>query len=127
MDGRVLAAGVTAGLLAPPLAALPAIRRALRVDLREALEAHGSAVGGQGVTDRALRRFVLLPRSAQIGLRNLGRRKRRSAATAASIATEPLQTAMPCFRPMRAENSFSNRVMNGPSDEIQPVSMHSIR
>ncbi|HET7736656.1 MAG TPA: FtsX-like permease family protein, partial [Nocardioidaceae bacterium] len=86
VDGRVLAAGITAGLLAPPLAALPAIRRALRVDLREALEAHGSAAGGQGVTDRALRRLVLLPRSAQIGLRNLGRRKRRSAATAVIVA-----------------------------------------
>ena len=35
------------GLLAPPLAALPAIRRGVRVDLREALESTGSAVGGQ--------------------------------------------------------------------------------
>lgn len=86
VDLPVLAGGLAAGLLAPPLAALPAIRRALRVDLREALEAHGSAIGGQGVTDRALRRLALLPRSAQIGLRNLGRRKRRSAATVAIVA-----------------------------------------
>jgi putative ABC transport system permease protein len=86
VDPIVLLISVVIGLSAPTLAALPAIRRALRVDLREALEASGSALGGQGAADRALRRAVLLPRVMQIGLRNVGRRKRRSLATALIVA-----------------------------------------
>jgi putative ABC transport system permease protein len=82
----VLVVSLLVGLLAPPLAALPAIRRALRVDLREALEASGSALGGQDAADRALRRVGFLPRTMQIGLRNVGRRKRRSLATAVIVA-----------------------------------------
>jgi putative ABC transport system permease protein len=74
------------GLAAPPLAALPAIRRALGVDLRQALEATGSPTGGTDAVDRALRRTSFLPRVAQIGLRNAGRRKRRSLATAVIVA-----------------------------------------
>ena len=50
-----------------------------------------------------------------------------SAAQAASRAADPLQTAMPCFRPTRSANFSSNMRMNGPSDDIQPVSMHSFR
>ena len=69
---------------APPLAALPAVRRAARLPLGEALRASGSAVGGQGRLDALLRR-VRAPRSAQIGLRGLGRRKRRSLATVVQI------------------------------------------
>ena len=44
----VVVASMAVGVLAPVLAALPAIRRAVRVDLREALQATGSAVGAQG-------------------------------------------------------------------------------
>ncbi len=86
VDWRVAAASLVVGLVAPPLAALPAIRRAVRTDLREALEATGSPIGGENVLDRGLRRFAFLPRTAQIGLRNVGRRKRRSFATAAIVA-----------------------------------------
>jgi len=86
LDPIVLLVSVLVGLLAPPLAALPAIRRGLRVDLREALEASGSALGGQDAADRALRRAGFLPRVMQIGLRNAGRRKRRSLATALIVA-----------------------------------------
>lgn len=86
VDGRVLLVSMLVGLSAPPLAALPAIRRGLRVDLREALEASGSALGGQDAADRLLRRATFLPRAMQIGLRNTGRRKRRSLATAAIVA-----------------------------------------
>jgi putative ABC transport system permease protein len=77
---------VVVALLAPPLAALPAIRRGLRADLREALEASGSALGGETRADRVVRRATFLPRVAQIGLRNVGRRKRRSLATASIVA-----------------------------------------
>jgi putative ABC transport system permease protein len=86
VDGPVLAASILVGLFAPPLAALPAIRRALSVDLGEALEASGSALGGQGGAERALRRVAFLPRVAQIGLRNVARRSRRSVATALIVA-----------------------------------------
>ncbi|GAA1957206.1 FtsX-like permease family protein [Nocardioides panacihumi] len=86
VDGKVVLASVLVGLVAPPLAALPAIRRALHVQLREALEATGSATGGADAVDRALRRTSFLPRVMQIGLRNVGRRKRRSVATAAIVA-----------------------------------------
>jgi putative ABC transport system permease protein len=83
---QVVLASILVGLVAPPLVALPAIRRALHVDLREALEATGSATGGVDAVDRALRRTSFLPRAMQIGLRNVGRRKRRSLATAAIVA-----------------------------------------
>ncbi|HWJ81413.1 MAG TPA: FtsX-like permease family protein [Nocardioides sp.] len=86
VDVRVLLVSLAVGVVAPTLAALPAIRRALHVDLREALEATGSAVGGSDAVDRALRRTTFLPRVVQIGVRNIGRRKRRSIATAAIVA-----------------------------------------
>ncbi len=82
----VLLVGLAVGLVTPSLAALPAIRRGVRADLREALAASGSAMGGDGALDRLLRRAGFLPRVAQIGLRNVGRRKRRSLATAAIVA-----------------------------------------
>jgi ABC-type lipoprotein release transport system permease subunit len=86
VDATVLVASVALGVLAPVLAALPAIRRGVRVDLREALESTGSAVGGQHAGDRLLRRAGFLPRTMQIGLRGLGRRRRRSLATAVIVA-----------------------------------------
>jgi putative ABC transport system permease protein len=85
-DATVLLAGVVIGVLAPALAALPAIRRGVRVDLREALESTGSAVGGQDAGDRVLRRVRFLPRAMQIGLRGIGRRRRRSLATVLMVA-----------------------------------------
>ena len=86
MDTSVLVASLLVGVLVPPLAALPAIRRGVRVDLREALESTGSAVGGQDAGDRLLRRVGFLPRTMQIGLRGVGRRKRRSIATMLIVA-----------------------------------------
>ena len=82
----VLVGSLGLGLIAPPLAALPAIRRAARLPLSEALQASGSAVGGQGRLDAALRRVRGVPRSVQIGLRSVGRRKRRAAATAVQVS-----------------------------------------
>ena len=86
VDLKILLASVAVGMLGPALAALPAIRRAVRVPLREALEASGSAVSVQDAGDRLLRRVRFLPRTAQIGLRNVGRRRRRSLATAVIVA-----------------------------------------
>ena len=86
IDWPIVLVSALVGLLGPPLAALPAIRRAVRVPVRDALEATGSAVGGQDAGDRLLRRVRFLPRPAQIGLRNVGRRRRRSLSTALVIA-----------------------------------------
>ena len=85
VDATVLGASIALGLAGPVLAALPAIRRATRVNVREALQATGSTVGGLDATDRLLRRIRFVPRTAQIGLRNLGRRKRRNLATALMV------------------------------------------
>src|SRR5262245_29275081 len=49
------------------------------------------------------------------------------AASATSMATLPLLTAMPCAQPISLENPASSFLTNGPSEEIQPVSMHSFR
>jgi len=86
IDWPIVLASALVGLLGPPLAALPAIRRAVRVPVRDALEGTGSAVGGQDAGDRLLRRVRFLPRPAQIGLRNVGRRRRRSLSTSLVIA-----------------------------------------
>jgi putative ABC transport system permease protein len=86
IDWSVVLASALVGLLGPPLAALPAIRRAVRVPVRDALQATGSAAGGQDAGDRLLGRVRFLPRPAQIGLRNVGRRRRRSLSTALVIA-----------------------------------------
>jgi putative ABC transport system permease protein len=86
VDPAVIVLAALIGLLGPALAALPAIRRGTRVDLREALESSGSAVGAQDAGDRLLRRVGFLPRTMQIGLRGAGRRKRRTLATALVVA-----------------------------------------
>jgi len=86
IDWPIVLISALVGLLGPPLAALPAIRRAVRVPVRDALEATGSAAGGQDASDRLLARVRVLPRPAQIGLRNVGRRRRRSLSTSIVIA-----------------------------------------
>ena len=86
VDPAILLASVIVGVLGPPLAALPAIRRAARLPVYDALRATGSAVGGQGRVDALLRHVSFLPRTAQIGLRSVARRKRRTVATALQVA-----------------------------------------
>ena len=86
VDWQIVIVSAVVGLAAPVLVALPAIRRAVRLPLRDALQASGSAVGAQDAGDRFLRRIRFLPRTAQIGLRNVGRRRRRSVATGLVIA-----------------------------------------
>jgi putative ABC transport system permease protein len=63
-------------------ASMPALRRSSRVTVREALESHGIPANfGAGALDRALMRARRLPRSVQMGMRNVTRRKWRSVAT----------------------------------------------
>lgn len=80
----VVVACIAVGLLGPPLAALPAIRRATRMPLAEALS-RSAVVDGGGRVDRVLRALRGLPRSAEIGLRGVGRRGRRSLATVVQV------------------------------------------
>ncbi len=80
----VLSLGV--GLGGTMLAALPAVRRATAIPVREALADHGvTASFGTGGVDAALRRSRFLPRSFRLGLRNTARRKGRSVATTVQI------------------------------------------
>jgi putative ABC transport system permease protein len=85
VDAAMLAISLAVGLVGPALAAQPAVRRAARLPLAEALSATGSAVGGRGALDRGLRHVRFLPRSGQIGLRGAARRKRRTLATAIQV------------------------------------------
>jgi putative ABC transport system permease protein len=82
----IVVASIVVGLIAPPLAALPAIRRGSRIPVREGLEEVPALQGGQAVLDRGLRRLSFLPRTAQIGIRSVTRRGRRSITTVAQIA-----------------------------------------
>ncbi|HEX5980407.1 MAG TPA: FtsX-like permease family protein [Thermoleophilaceae bacterium] len=80
------AASAALGLVGPALAALPAIRRGVRRPIREALAYSGLSAAPVGALDRGLLRLRFLPRTAQIGLRSVGRRRRRSLATALIVA-----------------------------------------
>lgn len=82
----VLALSVSVGMFATMAAALPAIFRATRVPVREALIDHGvEASFGADAIDGVLRRFRLAPRMARLGMRNAARRKGRSIVTAVQI------------------------------------------
>lgn len=84
VDVPVLVASIALGVVGAPLAALPAIRRAARLPLAETLQA-GGVTTTYGRLDRLLRRARFLPRTAQIGLRGVTSRRRRSAATILQI------------------------------------------
>jgi putative ABC transport system permease protein len=86
VDLPVVVASIALGVVGPPLAAMPAVRRAARMPLAETLQAAGSATGPEGRLDGLLRRAHFLPRTAQIGLRSVTRRRRRSITTALQVA-----------------------------------------
>ena len=86
VDVPVVVVSLVLGILGPPLAALPAIRRGSRTPVREGLEEVPPLEGGARTVDRLLRRLRFLPRTAQIGVRGVMRRPRRTAATVAQIA-----------------------------------------
>ena len=82
----VLALSIGVGEGGTMLAALPAIRRATRVPVREALIDHGLGGNfGTDAIDSALRRSSFLPRLSRLGIRNAARRKGRSLSTALQI------------------------------------------
>jgi putative ABC transport system permease protein len=68
-------------------ATAPALRRALRIPVREALQSQGAAATfGLSGLDRLVMHDGLLPRTVRFGARNLVRNKRRAAATTFQIA-----------------------------------------
>jgi ABC-type lipoprotein release transport system permease subunit len=86
IDLPVVVASIAVGVIGPPLAAMPAVRRAARLPLAETLQAAGSATGPEGRLEPLLRRARFLPRTTQIGLRGVTRRGRRSITTALQVA-----------------------------------------
>jgi ABC-type lipoprotein release transport system permease subunit len=86
VDLPVLLGSVVVGLVGPMVAALPAIWRAVRMPVRDALGTTGTETIPPSRLDGILRHAGFLPRTAQIGVRSVGRRKRRSLATAFQIA-----------------------------------------
>ena len=68
------------------LATLPALIKALRVTAREGMENHGISTNyGKSKFDMVLMKMKGLPRSSQMGLRNMARKKGRSVSTIMQI------------------------------------------
>jgi putative ABC transport system permease protein len=86
VDPAWAAASAALGVVGPVLAALPAIRRGLRLPVREALARSALSAAPVGRMERALADVRFLPRTAQIGLRSVGRRRRRSISTVLIVA-----------------------------------------
>lgn len=108
----VMVASVALGMIAPPLAALPAIRRGARLTVREGLEEVPALEGGQALLDRALRRLGFLPRTAQIGIRSVTRRARRSLATVVQIGLA-VGTLLAVLALVNSVTTTTNTVWNG--------------
>jgi putative ABC transport system permease protein len=69
------------------IATLPSLWKALRVSAREGMENHGISTNyGSSRFDKLLMKMGGLPRSAQMGLRNMARKKGRSTSTMLQIA-----------------------------------------
>jgi putative ABC transport system permease protein len=85
IDVTVVAAAAAVGLAGPVLASLPAIRKAMKMPVVDALTAGGVASGSDGRVGRGVRR-VPMPTTMRIGVRSLSRRARRTIGTALLVA-----------------------------------------
>lgn len=86
LSGLAIILSVLVGIGGTALAAWPALRRASRITVREAIDDHGVVASfGLSPIDRATTRAQFLSRSHQMGLRNVTRRAGRSLATAIPI------------------------------------------
>ena len=81
----IVVAAAIVGLVGPVLASLPAIRKATAVPVVDALTVGGIAAGSTGALDRGLR-TLRLPKNVEIGVRSMGRRKRRTLGTTILVA-----------------------------------------
>jgi putative ABC transport system permease protein len=114
---RVVIGSIVLGIAAPPLAALPAIRRGARIPVREALEEVPAVEGGQAAIDRLLRRLSFLPRTAQIGVRSVTRRARRSLTTVVQIALA-VGTLLAVLALVNSVTTTTNKVWNGANFDV---------
>ncbi len=75
------------GVLVTILSSIPALLGALRITVREGMQDQGiSAEFGTGLIDRTLKKTGWLPRTVQMGIRNVGRNKKRSISTMIQVA-----------------------------------------
>jgi len=75
------------GLIVTILASIPALFGALKVTVREGMQDQGiSSQFGTGKIDRLLKSASKMPRTVQMGFRNLGRNKKRSVSTMIQVA-----------------------------------------
>ncbi|MDH3754400.1 MAG: ABC transporter permease, partial [Acidimicrobiia bacterium] len=81
-----LGLSIAVGIGATLLASMPALLRGTRVTVRDALGGSGADTSfGDSTVDRLLTRARWLPRTAQLGVRGVARRKTRSLATQLQI------------------------------------------
>jgi putative ABC transport system permease protein len=113
----IVVASIVVGLIAPPLAALPAIRRGARIPVREGLEEVPALEGSQAALDRLLRRLDFLPRTAQIGIRSVTRRARRSLTTVVQIALA-VGTLLAMLAVINSVTTTTNTVWNGANFDV---------
>jgi putative ABC transport system permease protein len=86
ISGVALVLSLVVGLGGTALASVPAVRRASRITVRQAIEDHGVIASyGMRPLDRAAARIPLTSRRSQMGIRNATRRAGRTVATAVSI------------------------------------------
>ena len=79
----VILVSIALGVIGSALAALPALRRAARISVRQGMDI-SSGVGASSGLDRLVRR-VPLRRNARVGLRNMTRRRARSIGTLVQV------------------------------------------
>jgi putative ABC transport system permease protein len=82
----VFAISIMVGCGLTLLATMPALVKVLRMTAREGMEKHGIATNyGTSRFDKLLMKMGFMPRSAQMGLRNVARKKGRSVSTILQI------------------------------------------
>jgi putative ABC transport system permease protein len=87
IDFSVVIVSVLVGMGITLIATLPSLWKTLRVSAREGMENHGiSANYGSSRFDKVLMRMRGMPRTAQMGFRNMARKKGRSVSTLLQIS-----------------------------------------
>jgi putative ABC transport system permease protein len=126
---------VLAGIGVTVLASLPALYKAGRVVIREGLNGLGLVANfGEGRMDRALMNTGRLPRTAQMGIRNMARKKGRTASTtlqvALAVGTLLAVVALGHSITVLVEDEFDNLkfdiVVSGQSVGAKPMTMDVI-
>jgi len=83
----IVGISILVGVLVTILASIPALIGALRITVREGMQDQGiSAEFGTGLIDRILQKTGWMPRTVQMGVRNIGRNKKRSVSTIIQVA-----------------------------------------